>query len=238
METFQIVNAKDKSKIVLLAEDDRATQNLLSAGLRQLSDYQVIVLNNGVEALEVLKKQTVNVIVTDLNMPLMDGFELISITYERYPHIPVLIMTGLADTLHQNAPLFPRALRVLPKPIRLSALAEQVKEAAEYAPDAVIQEIPLNALLQLMEWECKSCTLAVEVEQDMGMLYLRDGALVHASIKEFEGLDAAYKILNKVCSRLAFTDVRSVFRTINVPLAEILMNAALRKDSENEVQSG
>ncbi|MDR2696969.1 MAG: response regulator [Holophagales bacterium] len=233
-----VTNTPDKSRIVLLVEDDRATQSLLQAGLRELSEYQVIIADNGVEALEVLKKQIVNVIVTDLNMPVMNGFELISIIYDLYPHIPVLVMTGSAKIPNQNAPLSMRVLRILPKPIKLSALAEQVKEAAEYKPDRIVQGIPLNDFLQLMEWELKTCALAVESEENMGMLYIQNGALLHASFKEFEGLDAAYKILNWACPRIQFKNACLMVRTINIPLTELLLNAAKRKDSENDAPSG
>ncbi|MDR1841761.1 MAG: response regulator [Holophagales bacterium] len=227
------VNAPNGNKLLLLAEDDRATQNLFRAGLRKLSGYEVIIVSNGVEALEVLKERPVNVLVTDLHMPIMDGFELISIVYERYPHIPVLVMTGLAETTHQNAPMFLGALCILPKPVKLAVLIDQIREAGERKPDGVIQGIPLNSLLQLMAWERKSCTIVVESPQGIGMLYLQEGDLIHAGFKEFEGLDAAYKILGWTGSRVEFTDVCRANKTIKIPLTEVLLNAAMYKDLTN-----
>jgi CheY-like chemotaxis protein len=224
-EASQVTDTSDSQKTILLAEDDRATQNLLIASLHKLSDYQVIAVDNGAEALDVLKKQTVNVIVTDLHMPIMDGFELISIIYDRYPQIPVLVMTGLAEISHQNIPLFQGSLRILSKPIKLSTLIEQVKKAAEHKPSDTILEIRLNALLQLMEWEQTSCTLTVQAEQDMGILYFQTGELIHASFKELEGLEAAYKILNWACPRIEFANAQRIFRTITIPLCEVILNA-------------
>ena len=237
-DTLQITKTPDESKVLLVVEDCISTQNLLLAGLSGLSGFQVIIAGNGVEALEVLKERIVNVIVTDLQMPVMDGFELLSIIYERYPHIPVLVMTALTEASHHNAPLSLGALRILSKPVKLSVLMEQVKEAASYTPDGVIQGITLSNLLQLMNWECKSCTVVAESEQGMGMLYLQEGALVHASFKEFEGLDAAYKILSCTGSHIKFTSVCRVNRTINISLTEVLLNAAMHKDMENKVPSG
>jgi len=237
-ETPQITKASDESKVLLVVEDCKSTQKLLLAGLRGLSGYQVVVAGNGIEALEVLKERIVNVILTDLQMPEMDGFELLSILYERYPHIPVLVMTALAEASHQNAPLSLGALHILPKPVKLSFLMEQIKEVANHAPDGVIRGITLSNLLQLMDWERKSCTVVVELEQGMGMLYLQEGSLVHASFKEFEGLEAAYKILSCVGSRIEFTSVCRVTRTIHTSLTEVLINAAIYKDMEAGEPSG
>ena len=228
--------APDEPKTLLLVEDDSVTQALFRAGLSGLPGYQVVIVGNGVEALEVLKTQVVNVLVTDLHMPIMDGFELISIVHERYPHIPVLVMTGLAETSHQNTPIFLGALGILPKPVKLSTLIEQIREAGERKPDGQIRGIQLNSLLQLMEWERKSCTVAVESSKGMGMLYLQDGALVHASYRGYEGIEAAYMVLSLQRPRIEFTDVCRVNKTIKVPLTELLLNAAMHRDTEHEAQ--
>jgi CheY-like chemotaxis protein len=225
--------APDKSKVLLLAEDDRVTRNLLRAGLSALEGYQVILVENGAEALKILQERVVNIVVTDLHMPVMDGFELISIIYERYPQIPVLVMTGLEESLHQNSPMFLGAICILPKPVKLAVLIEQIKGASERAPDGIIQGIPLPSLLQLMEWERKSCTIAVESGQGMGMLYLQEGALVHASFKGLEGLEAAYLILGLSRPRVEFIDVCRVHQTIQLPLTELLLNAAMHSDIEH-----
>jgi len=178
----------------------------------------------------VLKLQVVNVIVTDLYMPEMDGYQLISIVNERYPNIPILVMTGLAESTHQNAPLFLGALGIIPKPVRLSALMEQIREVGNRKPDGVIKGIQLNGLLQLMQWERKSCTITIQSPDGIGMLYIQEGDLIHALFKDLEGLEAAYHILALPSTHVEFTEVCRANRTINTPLTELLLNLALRKD--------
>ena len=230
-------SSHDASKILLVAEDDRATQHLFRAGLKGLTEYQTIIVGNGAEALSVLKESPVNVLVTDLHMPEVDGFELISIVHERYPHIPVLVMTGLAETSHQNAPMFLGALCILPKPVKLSVLVEEIKKAGDRKPEGLIQGVQLAGLLQLMEWERKSCTVSVQSEEGVGMLYLLDGALAHANFKDMEGLDAVYKILEWTGTHIEFTGVCRVNRTITTSLSEVLLNAAMKKDIKNGAPS-
>jgi len=237
-ETLQGTKTSNKSKVLLLVEDSKATQTLIRSVFSGLSGYQVITADHGAEALEVLKEHVVNVILTDLQMPVMDGFELLSILYERYPHLPVLVMTGLAESSHNNTPLSMGALRIIPKPVKLSVLVEQVKEAADIISNGVIHGITLSNLLQLMDLERKSWTMSVESEQGHGMLYLQNGALIHASVKELEGLKAAYEILKWTGSHVEFTGVCRVNRTINTPMTELLLNAALYKDLEDMTPSG
>jgi CheY-like chemotaxis protein len=230
METPLDAKTAEPLKTLLLAEDDPATQTLCRAGLRNLTGYQVVIVGNGLEALEVLKHQVVNVIVTDLYMPEMDGYQLISIVNERYPNIPILVMTGLAETTHQNAPIFLGALGVISKPVKLSTLMEQIRDAGNRKPDGVIKGIQLNGLLQLMQWERKSCTITIQSPDGIGMLYVQDGDLIHALFKDTEGLDAAYRILALPSAHVEFTDVCRVNRTINTPLTELLLNLAMKKD--------
>jgi CheY-like chemotaxis protein len=218
-------------KTVLVAEDDRATQNLFRVGLRGLAGFRILVASNGAEAMEIMQEGTVHILVTDLNMPVMDGFSLISIVAERYPQIPVLVITSMPEAEHQNVPLCLGALRILAKPVRLSLLMEEIKAAAQLEPDGMVQGITLNSLMQLMEWERKSATLTIRGMDSIGHIYLKGGQLIHAALKDLEGLEAAYRILAWDRPRIEFVDTCKVHRTINMPLTEILLNAAFLKDS-------
>ncbi len=84
-----------KPVLVLLVEDSLTTREversiLLSAG------YEVEVAGNGREALEKLREREPDVIVTDIEMPVMDGFELTATVRNdpRYRHIPVIVVTS------------------------------------------------------------------------------------------------------------------------------------------------
>jgi type IV pilus assembly protein PilB len=81
---------------LLLVEDDKATQRLISKILHR-NDYKVKSAMNGVEALKILEQDIegkIDIVITDLNMPEMDGYELTQIINEKYPHIPVIFMSG------------------------------------------------------------------------------------------------------------------------------------------------
>lgn len=216
---------------LLVAEDDRATLSLYRAGLKGLQGFKILMAQDGAQALAVLRQEVVNVLVTDLNMPVMDGFNLITKVSRQYPQVPIIVMTGLDESQHLNTPLHLGAIQILTKPPRLTLLMDAIRTAAQFEPTGQIRGIGLNSILQLLSWEQKSCTLTVKSEEGMGLIYLRRGEVVHAAFRDQEGLPAAYEILSWDRPDIEFVETCRVERTIDLPLTEILLNAALISDS-------
>ncbi len=221
------------TKTLLVVEDDRATLSLYRAGLKGLQGFKVILAENGGQALEMLRQEPVHVLVTDLNMPVMDGFNLIAKVSRFYPQVPIIVMTGLDESQHLNTPLQLGAIRILTKPPRLTLLMDAIRTAAQFEPAGIVRGIGLNSILQLLNWEKKSCTLTVKSEAGMGLLYLKNGEVVHAAYHADEGLPAAYVILVWDKPDIEFVETCRVEQTIDLPLTELLMNAAMITDHRN-----
>jgi len=85
---------KDNRPTVLVVEDN---PDMLTFVVRQLSrDYTVLTATNGAEALKVLDGNYVNLVISDVVMPVMDGFELCKTIKSdlNYSHIPVILLTA------------------------------------------------------------------------------------------------------------------------------------------------
>ena len=219
------------SKTLLVVEDDRATLSLYRAGLKGLQGFKILMAADGRQALELLRQEPIHVLVTDLNMPVMDGFNLIAKVSRFYPQVPIIVMTGLDESQHLNTPLQLGAIRILTKPPRLTLLMDAIRAAAQFEPTGMVRGIGLKSILQLLHWEKKSCTLTVKSEVGMGLLYLKQGDVVHAAYRADEGLPAAYEILTWDRPDIEFVETCRVERTIDLPLPEILMNVALITDN-------
>jgi putative two-component system response regulator len=85
-----------KSTILVVDDDHHVLESLLL--LLSAHGYHVVTAANALEALERLSDREVNVVITDIKMPGMDGIELSGIVHERDPDLPVLIMTAFAET--------------------------------------------------------------------------------------------------------------------------------------------
>ncbi len=219
-----------KPRTVLLVEDEPATLRFYQTGLKGLSGWRQLTAGNGELALEILRHEAVDVLVTDLNMPVMDGYRLITIVYDLYPSIPILVLTSLPVGDSQDRARELGALKVLSKPVRLSLLMDEIKLLGSQEPAGAVKGVGLGSLLQLMSWEGKTCTLTVRSPEGVGQLYVQNGHLIHALSENEEGLVAAYTILSWLHPSVEFVGTCRVSGTIDMPIEELLMNVAIVQD--------
>jgi CheY-like chemotaxis protein len=83
----------DCSASLLIVDDEPAIRTLISQMLIGIG-YQVRSAEDGVSALAEIRNQMPDIILSDLNMPGMSGFELISVVHSSYPSIQVIAMSG------------------------------------------------------------------------------------------------------------------------------------------------
>lgn len=115
---------------VLVADDDAGVRRVLERALVR-EGYEVTCAVDGAEALEAIEADVPDLIVTDINMPDMDGIELL-IHVARRGGIKVIAISGgglfPADELLEDARLF-GAVDILPKPFDVDVLLERVATA-------------------------------------------------------------------------------------------------------------
>lgn len=83
------------TKTILIADDSASMRAMLVATIEALGDYQIVEANSGFEALRLLPRDHVDLIMTDINMPDINGLELISYlrSNPNYKNIPVFIIS-------------------------------------------------------------------------------------------------------------------------------------------------
>jgi two-component system chemotaxis response regulator CheY len=89
-------------KSVLVVDDDHDLLYFVSERLRSLG-YSVYGAANGLEALEQMAKYSVDAVVTDHNMPKMDGFTFLSACSVKWPGTPVVVFSGEHDDMAHEA---------------------------------------------------------------------------------------------------------------------------------------
>jgi len=109
---------------ILLVDDDQFFRSAVNTILRR-AGFQTIEARDGLEAYEIVRAigASVELLLTDFQMPRMDGLSLIDSVRELHPKMPVLLMTG---SRVENRP---RTYAVLKKPIRREALLRAVRSA-------------------------------------------------------------------------------------------------------------
>jgi len=180
-----------KSLRILLVEDHRVNQVVMRRLLEWLGQW-VDVAGDGREALALTASQSYDLILTDLQMPSMDGYELARTMRERGITAPIIAVTASVGPDLQSACQQAGINRCLTKPVRLAALRELI-ESMDVSPPLPGTEpslIPKEAMLSLGEYlgedlaELSEAAAAGDVVRLMRKLHALAGALAtlgHAS---------------------------------------------------------
>lgn len=113
---------------VLVVEDDAATAKIIQARL-EMEGLRVLIAFTGMEAIEALHRETIDLITTDLMMPAMDGFRLVQEVRDLPPpkgHIPILFISSNHNEQDMVRCLAAGADDYLTKPISAQLLVERL----------------------------------------------------------------------------------------------------------------
>lgn len=115
---------------ILLADDDVATRDIVRRAL-EAEGHSVAVCEDGAAALDALKSspQSFELMITDVEMPSLDGISLIAQAMAHAPALRVILMSGYPDQLARAANLKPRVLRLVSKPFTLEHMRGEVRAA-------------------------------------------------------------------------------------------------------------
>jgi len=222
-------------KNVLLVDDDRAMLLALQEGFARYGDsFSVLLAGDGVEALEYLKRQPVSLVVTDLKMPRVDGFELLATIITNFPDIPVIIITGYSTPEMERLARKGGAVAFVAKPFRIDNLARQIVSMLRQEADGgTLHNVSSGMFLQLIEMEQKTCTIRLEEKTfgEKGVLFFVEGELCDARVGERQGEIAAYEIFAWDNVSLAIQNECTVRQNrINKELSSLLIEGARRSD--------
>jgi CheY-like chemotaxis protein len=111
---------------ILVADDDAHIVRVMTIWLRR-HGHHVVTAGNGREAVERLEEGAVDVIISDMNMPLLDGVGLArEVRTKLRSSVPILMLTARCDQERLTADLAPHSVRVLPKPFLPSQLVAEI----------------------------------------------------------------------------------------------------------------
>jgi CheY-like chemotaxis protein len=112
---------------ILVVDDDNEIRNLLRSILEE-DGYGVYTAENGKRAVAVLKESPVNLMLTDLAMPVQEGLETITYVRKEYPSLPVVAMSGTFRGTMLNTATHLGASAVLEKPVKVDEVLRLVQQ--------------------------------------------------------------------------------------------------------------
>ncbi len=114
---------------VLIVEDSPTMRQLIAFSLKRLKNIKIVEASDGVDGLKKLSQDSFNLIITDINMPVMDGLKLVSLIRKDavYKAVPIFIITTEGGQEDKERAMALGANAYITKPISGPQVLEMVK---------------------------------------------------------------------------------------------------------------
>jgi CheY-like chemotaxis protein len=224
---------------VLIVDDEKLFLSSVSEGIANLLDgITILTASQGAEALEIIRQGGVDLLVTDLKMPVMDGFQLLAYVASERPQVSAIVMTAFGTSEIEKRVREIGAIGYIEKPIDLHALASLVESTLAKRSAGFLRGINLSSFLQLLNIERKTCTLNIRQGQQLATLIFQEGELVNARTEHREGEAAVYEVIGWSQPEIEMSGVvKKQPSNVHIPLDHLLLNAHQMLDEQVREQS-
>jgi len=190
---------QSRRKRVLVVDDEEDLTWSISKHLaKDVDKYELICVNSGVKALEVLSQLPVDLVISDIRMPEISGLELLTKIKDAYPNTKVVIMTAYGSSEVQDEANKLGCLKYIEKPFEINEIRQLIIGSIQEKKgfEGKISEFQLTDLIQMNCLGRMTTALYIEHEGTQGEIYFDEGNIVHAEFENLQGEEAFYEILS------------------------------------------
>jgi CheY-like chemotaxis protein/predicted regulator of Ras-like GTPase activity (Roadblock/LC7/MglB family) len=225
-------------KNILLVDDEKPfLLSLVDAFKKHSGELHLLTAFNGDDAIKALESTSIDLVVTDLKMPMMDGFELLAAMSIEYPDIPVIVMTAFGTPEIEERIRNSGAVQYIEKPLDFRELSEKISSSLAASAKGFVRGISLPDFLQIIEYGKKNCTLKVRSGKDNAILYFNNGEFIDATTEKLTGIEAAYHV---VCWEDVDIEIQNGCseknNRINMSINGVLMEGFRLKDESKRME--
>jgi len=231
-EGYYLTEIMDK---VLIVDDDEMLLDSSKEVLQKYkSQFQVLTASDGEEAIELLKKEYISVLVTDLVMPKVDGLELLAYMTRNHPATPCIVMTGYGSPAIKKRADRGEILSYIEKPFDFNELAGTIIMGLDFSYEGdYLAGISVSSFLQMIKMEQKTCLFEISsIDKGKGLFYFKEGIPYDALCDDLEGEDAAIEMIGWDYVEFRFKSLpkEDVKQRINRALTSLILEGTRLKD--------
>ncbi len=221
----ELNNEKIINNKILVVDDNEITTKVIEKFLLK-KGYPVVTTDSAVKGAEILKTQRFGLIITDINMPEVNGIEFLLWIKNHFPKSQVILMTAYGTDEIREFALKKGVISYLEKPVNLEQLDQFIRDnLTETGFYGDIRDIELLDFIKIISFSRESKLVYVidYVNNKTGVIYLKKGNAVHAECAELSGKKAFFSILemeNGVFSDSPWEEPPQ--ETINIMINELL----------------
>ncbi len=228
-------------KRVLVVDDEADMLWMLQRNLNKgMEDVEILAAESGEEALSILSDKEVQLVISDINMPGMNGLDLLVEINNRYPKTGVIVMTAYPSNTYESQAMLSGSLRFIEKPFDINDMRKIVKETLnpEEGFQGTVDGVDLMDIVQFNGLSRATAALKVTTANHEGMIFFKDGEVVHAMCDSESGENALFRILSFHGGSLQnIRGIEPPVMSIRKSLESLLLEAANRTDEHDPKES-
>jgi DNA-binding response OmpR family regulator len=221
-------------KVLIVDDEETLTWSMAKSLSKDKDKYEVIIANNGREALNYLQNDKIDLVITDIRMPDINGLDLLVKIKKEYPQTKVIIMTAYGSSDVQKEANLRGSLYYVEKPFEISDIRKIIIDLIGKRKGFRGKLIGLQ-LTDIIQMNCLgrlTTALIITRDGEKGIIYLNEGEIIHAECGEQKGTEAFYSILSwqegEFVSNIGFIPpVQTIYQTW-----EHLLIEAMRRNDE------
>jgi CheY-like chemotaxis protein len=234
-------------KKVLFVDDNLQFLEMIQRVMGEWSkgEWEIFLAQNSGKALLLLQEHAMDLVVVDIQMPVVDGIQFLALLHRKYPSVQKVTLSAYADEASRTACLNHGAELFLEKPRNpgdLEIIFSTLRELARSKPvtsgfRGVLRQVSLEDVIQMECLNRNSSVLEVATGKWEGKIYVKEGAIIHAEVGDRNGEAAFNKILSLKGGEFnlrPFTEPPQ--SSIDGSWEFLLMEAARARDEAGEAQ--
>jgi two-component system cell cycle response regulator CpdR len=223
---------------VLILDDDAQLLTIIKESLKRYQNkFQIITAKDGLAAIKALQKGHFSVLVTEIQVPIVNGLVLLAYMAKNYPNTPCIIMTGHGTPLLRER-LRQQTSHYIEKPFEIAELAQAIMSvlSENEIVRGTLNGVSVVGFLNLIEMEYLTCLCEItSPDRAKGYLFFHRGILFNAFYGNLMGEKAVLKLLqmNNVTIKFRKPPRKQIPKVIQTDLSA-LVTEAMRTEDETE----
>jgi CheY-like chemotaxis protein len=235
---------KNRKRILFVDDDPHFLEIVKLSAEAACSNWEVFIAESAAKALAILQQQDIDFAVLDIKMPEIDGLQLLKLLHRRFPGLTKAMMTSLNSKESRAECLSNGAELVFEKPLSgggLKSIFSTINQLLSLQPEegfrGVLRKVGLEEVIQLECLSKHSLIMEIKTGTQQGVLYIKDGSIVHVQAGDLKGEQAFYKIFMHTRGEFTLKPYKEPpENTVDMQWEFLLMEAARVRDEASETE--
>lgn len=226
---------------VLVVDDDKDVVRNLRENLAEIStNYSIKTSNDGKEALEIITNERLDLVILDVQIPGINGLQLLSELHNKGIWLPVIIITD--SNINENDSKLKDfgIVDFIKKPFLFEKVVLTIDEIMKNKEKKdLIKNLSLPSILQLIEMEKRTGVLTIKIGKENGRIFFKSGKVMDVEVKGLSTSDALEEFIHSLYEdreiSIEYINHRKD-KKIDMSLMQIVMEASRIKDEKRKNQ--